>query len=72
MSGRRRTWVDAFDRVPVTFSPGEKPAGGETGPARLRLDAHEAPARRRSALALVRAVITRLRGVAVDGITSVR
>jgi hypothetical protein len=60
MSGGRRTWVDAFDRVPVSYSASGDTPGAEKVQTGLRLHADRPPVRRRTPLALVRAVVTRL------------
>ncbi len=59
MSGDQRGWVDAFDRVPVNYSP---PAGPdrEPEPATIPLARHRRRARRRRLLAVVRAVALRV------------
>ncbi|MFL5515655.1 MAG: hypothetical protein ACJ8DJ_05830 [Gemmatimonadales bacterium] len=59
MRGDRPSWVDAFDRIPVNYSP---PAAADTEPDRaaIPLARHRRRARRRRALAHVRAVALRV------------
>ena len=59
MRGDRPGWVDAFDRVPVNYSP---PVAAETEPERaaIPLARHRRRARRRRMLAIMRAVALRV------------
>ncbi len=58
MTGDQRGWVDAFDRVPVNYSPPAAP-DGEPEAATIPLARHRRRARRRRLLAVVRAVALR-------------
>lgn len=58
MRGDRPSWVDAFDRVPVNYSP--PAADTEPDRAAIPLARHRRRARRRRALAHVRAVALRV------------
>ncbi|HKU61600.1 MAG TPA: hypothetical protein VJQ44_10320 [Gemmatimonadales bacterium] len=57
MSRHRRSWVDAFDRVPVGYSPPDADTGTESSPEAVPLARHRRRARRRRVLALVRAMV---------------
>jgi hypothetical protein len=59
MRGDRPRWVDAFDRVPVNYSP---PVDADTEPERaaIPLARHRRRARRRRMLAMMRAVALRV------------
>ena len=59
MRGDRPRWVDAFDRVPVNYSP---PVATETEPERaaIPLARHRRRARRRRMLAMMCAVALRV------------
>ena len=58
MSGDQLGWVDAFDRVPVNYSPPAVPHR-DPEPATIPLARHRRRARRRRLLAVVRAVALR-------------
>ena len=59
MRGDRPRWVDAFDRVPVNYSP-PVAADTEPEPAAIPLARHRRRARRRRMLAAMRAVALRM------------
>ena len=59
MRGDRPGWVDAFDRVPVNYSP---PAEADTGPqpTAIPLARHRRRARPRRVVAMIRAAALRV------------
>ena len=59
MMGDRPRWVDAFDRVPVNYSP-PGAADTEPGPAAIPLARRRWRARRRRMVAMMRAVALRV------------
>ena len=59
MRGDRPRWADAFDRVPVNYSPAVA-AATEPKPAAIPLARHRRRARRRRMLAMMRAVALRV------------
>ena len=59
MKGDRPSWVDAFDRVPVSYSPPSAP-DAEPERAAIPLARHRRRARRRRVLAYMRAAAHRV------------